>query len=299
MIEFKERVHGAKPSKLDGSEFNILNVGTNFIPIYNDLHIKKALSEMQIDQGRSASCVGQVLAKLLNLLYLDVEYKFSPWWLWVNRPTGLNKLLKTEGTQPKAQASKAKEDGSCYLSSYNLDSSKYLSYKDLLEKFENTIYPNFISEAKYYRPDYYIMPKSRNDIKETILKSKGVGFMIPIYPSFSNASATGNVQIPLDSEQLIGYHEVLCYGWNDTTKMWLCANSYGENWGDEGFFTLPYYYEIRETIAFIDDSKIHWGDRAFYYLNTHGIKVHERNFNEPITRAEVMALIARMKGMKI
>jgi hypothetical protein len=39
---------------------------------------------------------------------------------------------------------------------------------------------------------------------------------------------------------LAGYHAVSCVGFNDTQGYWLCKNSWGESWGDGGFFKIAY-----------------------------------------------------------
>lgn len=42
----------------------------------------------------------------------------------------------------------------------------------------------------------------------------------------------------------------------------------------------------------------HWAQKYFDFLNTNGVKVYETRFDEEITRGEIFALIARLKGYK-
>ena len=37
-------------------------------------------------------------------------------------------------------------------------------------------------------------------------------------------------------------HCVLGVGYDDTVRLFTCQNSWGDTWGDKGFFTLPYDY---------------------------------------------------------
>jgi C1A family cysteine protease len=53
---------------------------------------------------------------------------------------------------------------------------------------------------------------------------------------------TGNVPMPGRHEQPIGGHAVLCVGYDDDAKRWLCRNSWGVDWGQQGYFTMPYGY---------------------------------------------------------
>jgi hypothetical protein len=39
---------------------------------------------------------------------------------------------------------------------------------------------------------------------------------------------------------LAGYNAVSCVGFNDTEGYWLCKNSWGQRWGDGGFFKIAY-----------------------------------------------------------
>lgn len=42
----------------------------------------------------------------------------------------------------------------------------------------------------------------------------------------------------------------------------------------------------------------HWAERYYRYLNDKGIVIHDRRFDEPATRGDVMALLARIQGYK-
>lgn len=68
------------------------------------------------------------------------------------------------------------------------------------------------------------------------------GFMV--YASFesSETARTGIVTIPNPNEQLLGGHAVVCVGYDDSTQMYICRNSWGTNWGDAGYFYMPYAY---------------------------------------------------------
>ena len=39
---------------------------------------------------------------------------------------------------------------------------------------------------------------------------------------------------------LAGYHAVSCIGYSQRENCWICKNSWGEDWGDEGFFKIAY-----------------------------------------------------------
>ena len=49
---------------------------------------------------------------------------------------------------------------------------------------------------------------------------------------------------------LVGYHAVCCVGFNDTERYWVFKNSWGKDWGKDGFFKIAYgQAEIESSFA--------------------------------------------------
>lgn len=64
-----------------------------------------------------------------------------------------------------------------------------------------------------------------------------------VYASFetTETAATGIMPIPdVKNEEFLGGHEVLAVGYDSSRQMVICQNSWGENWGMDGFFEMPY-----------------------------------------------------------
>jgi C1A family cysteine protease len=76
-----------------------------------------------------------------------------------------------------------------------------------------------------------------------------VGFTV--YESFESGTVagTGIVPMPGPDEQVLGGHAVLCVGYDDAPAEWICRNSWGEGWGRDGYFTLPYGYLDSPSLA--------------------------------------------------
>lgn len=68
-----------------------------------------------------------------------------------------------------------------------------------------------------------------------------------VYPSFFYY--TGGVYESLPGEEPVGGHAVVICGWNDADSCWICKNSWGTGWGEEGWF------------------RIKWGDSELGYDN--------------------------------
>lgn len=75
------------------------------------------------------------------------------------------------------------------------------------------------------------------------------GFMI--YESFESAETTktGVVNMPGALEQALGGHAVVVVGYNLAKKHFICRNSWGANWGDNGHCYMPFEYLARVDLA--------------------------------------------------
>ena len=68
---------------------------------------------------------------------------------------------------------------------------------------------------------------------------------ISVYESFESedVAKTGMVSMPdIYKETCLGGHAVLVVGYSDITQKWIVRNSWGDKWGDKGYFYLPYLY---------------------------------------------------------
>ena len=74
-------------------------------------------------------------------------------------------------------------------------------------------------------------------------------FGFSVYESFESrrVAQTGIVQMPKKDERMLGGHAVMVVGFDQRKKRFLIRNSWGDNWGQNGYFTMPYAY--LETLA--------------------------------------------------
>jgi C1A family cysteine protease len=74
---------------------------------------------------------------------------------------------------------------------------------------------------------------------------------IDLYESFYSTSTekTGKVTIPQDTEGYIGGHAVCCIGYNDKKKHFIIRNSWGSDWGKNGYCFIPYDYILNPDLA--------------------------------------------------
>ena len=46
--------------------------------------------------------------------------------------------------------------------------------------------------------------------------------------------------MPTKNEKVLGGHAVMLCGYDDKTEMFIVRNSWGSEWGDKGYFYMPY-----------------------------------------------------------
>jgi C1A family cysteine protease len=69
-------------------------------------------------------------------------------------------------------------------------------------------------------------------------------FGFTVYESFESPAVakTGALNMPKPGEKTLGGHAVMAAGYDDSTKRFLIRNSWGADWGLQGYFTIPYDY---------------------------------------------------------
>jgi len=98
---------------------------------------------------------------------------------------------------------------------------------------------------------YLRVTHSLFDMKQCLAQGHPVAFGMMLFQSFmsNDVAATGNVIMPLPNDSGIGGHAVLAVGYDDTKNVFIVRNSWGENWGDKGYFYLPYDYINTPNLA--------------------------------------------------
>lgn len=69
-------------------------------------------------------------------------------------------------------------------------------------------------------------------------------FGFTVYDSFMNSktSETGMVSMPKKDEKIVGGHAVMAVGYNKKKKLMLVRNSWGKDWGLDGYCWMPFQY---------------------------------------------------------
>jgi C1A family cysteine protease len=198
------------------------------------------------DQGSLGSCTANAIAGAVQ--YERMREKFSPNFI----PSRLfiyycERAL--EGSIPYDSGA-ALRDGMKSITKWGVCPETELPYD--VTQFTVAPTPQDYADATQYRSVAYQrylggLPGLRASL------ATGVPFVFgfSVYESFESdeVAQTGVVPMPSPYESMIGGHAVLAVGYDDPSQRFIVRNSWGANWGQAGYFTIPYAYVTNANLA--------------------------------------------------
>ncbi len=98
---------------------------------------------------------------------------------------------------------------------------------------------------------YQRVPQTLNQLRGCLAAGFPFVFGFTVYESFESAEVarTGVANLPGSGETVLGGHAVLAVGYDDDATRFLVRNSWGSEWGQGGYFTLPYTYLTERNLS--------------------------------------------------
>jgi len=156
------------------------------------------------------------------------DHLFSPSFIYNQINRGQDK-----GSLPNEALDLMVNTGAATLNSMDYTDSDYLTAPSTTA----------FTEAANYKAKSWEVPRSLNDIKAALANNLPVVIGIGIYESFNFVSGTDAVYNSATGQPL-GGHAITVVGYDDNKYggAFKVINSYGQNWGDGGYFWLPYSF---------------------------------------------------------
>lgn len=119
-----------------------------------------------------------------------------------------------------------------------------------VEIFSNKPSEECYIEAEKFQILSYERISNLLQLKQALADGHTVSFGFWVYDNFMSDSVakTGMMKMPRRTDKMTGGHAVLAVGYDDKTRKVIVKNSWGTEWGDDGYFYMPYSY-VKEGLT--------------------------------------------------
>jgi C1A family cysteine protease len=196
------------------------------------------------NQGQLGSCTANALAGALEFLEVKSETPLvdvSRLFIYYNERAIEHTVMSDSGAQLR--------DGIKSLAKQGVCSEKKWPY--VISKFEDKPTPACYTEAKRHHITSYHRILTLDEMRACFAEGYPFVFGFTVYESFESqkVAQTGVVNMPVPGERSVGGHAVVGVGYTDSDSRFIVRNSWGTDWGEQGYFTIPYDYLSNRNLA--------------------------------------------------
>jgi len=198
------------------------------------------------NQGKLGSCTANAIAAAyeFNEIKQDENSIFTPSRLFIyyNERYMEKSTEYDSGANIRDGIKSVNKQGVCNETDWPYDINKF------------TVKPNdeCYKDANNHKSIQYKRIKHDiDDMKKCISGGLPFVFGFGVYESFEskNVAETGLMPIPKKNEKLLGGHAVMAVGYDDLNENFIIRNSWGIEWGDRGYFYMPYSFIENEKMC--------------------------------------------------
>jgi C1A family cysteine protease len=99
-----------------------------------------------------------------------------------------------------------------------------------------------LTAAVPYRIGAYHRVPDVDTARSVLASGYAIQLGFTVYESFESIGPDGVMPMPAPGEQVLGGHSPVMRGYDDTREMFFVQNSWGESWGANGCFWMPYAF---------------------------------------------------------
>lgn len=245
----KKRKYGHRHDKHDHRDIMFTmaaNTNVKTLPAMVDLRDK---CPPVYNQGRLGSCTANALAAAFEYTQLKQNNKwdFMPSRLFIYyNERALEGRVKIDGGA-------AIRDGIKVINTQGV--CREILHPYIEKNFAKKPYANAYADALFHKSLAYRRLDNTNIdmLKSCLADGNPFVFGFMVFDSFEGedepVAKTGIMSMPTPNEKALGGHAVMCVGYDDTKNVFIVRNSWGPEWGDKGYFYMPYDYMTSKRLC--------------------------------------------------
>jgi C1A family cysteine protease len=162
--------------------------------------------------------------------------------LYYNQRLGVGTAESDSGAQLRCGIKSIAAVGHCFERDWSYDP----------RRFAHRPPGSCYKQAIRYRTVRYnrLLPDLAN-LKGCLAQGRPFVFGFAVYPAFESGDMAkgGDLPMPGMGERVIAGHAAMAVGYDDSRQRFIVRNSWGKDWGQEGYFTMPYAYLASPSLA--------------------------------------------------
>lgn len=198
------------------------------------------------DQGQLGSCTANAIAGAIQFdrlkQKLTPDFVPSRLFIYYNERVIEHTVASDSGAQIRDGIKSVGVQGDC----------PETEWPYVITKFKVKPSASCYADAlKYKAVSYARVTQTLSQFRGCLASGYPFVFGFTVYESFESpqVAKTGHAPLPKSSEQVVGGHAVVAVGYDDTKQWFIVRNSWGNQWGLQGYFTLPYAYLTDANLA--------------------------------------------------
>lgn len=217
----------------------------NTVPVVNQVDLRSYCSPID-DQGQLGSCTGNAIAGAIDLIDRrnGRGLRVSRMFIYYQERLLENDVYYDNGAYIRDGIKACYTYGAPLENIWPYDASRWAT------RPSSAAY----SDAQQRKVTGYSRCADFAAVKNALTAGNPVVVGFNVYSSFESNSvaATGIMPYPnTQRETLLGGHAVCLVGFNDAHGWFIARNSWGPNWGDHGYFYMP--YQVIQNTAMSSD----------------------------------------------
>jgi C1A family cysteine protease len=204
------------------------------------------------DQGQIGSCTANALTGAMEYLEnktkeFEIKNEFinlSRLFVYYNERSIEGTINQDAGAQISDGVKTLQDLGICMESAWPYKTYRF-KVKPSAKAFADAAARKIITYARVSRDNGMV------DVKQVLASGYPVVFGFTVYDGFESekVAKTGVLNMPAKTEQVVGGHAVMMVGYDDATQRVIVRNSWGPDWGQKGYFTMPYEYVTDRNLS--------------------------------------------------